>query len=38
VQYYDCLFLEQINWRPKLDDLAFDSIEVVEAARLESSF
>jgi predicted NAD-dependent protein-ADP-ribosyltransferase YbiA (DUF1768 family) len=32
------LFSKQFNWRPKLDGLAFDSIEVVEAARQESPF
>jgi hypothetical protein len=31
-------FSEQFNWRPKLDDLAFDSIEMVEATRLEGPF
>jgi len=34
VQYYDSLFSKQFKWRPKLDGLAFDSIEVVEATRL----
>jgi hypothetical protein len=38
VQYFDSLFSEQFNWRPKLDDLAFDFIDMVEASRLESSF
>lgn len=32
------MFSKQVNWRPKLDGLAFDSIEVMEAARQESPF
>lgn len=38
MQYYDSLFSKQFNWWPNLDGLAFDSIDVVEASRLESSF
>jgi hypothetical protein len=38
VQYYDSLFSEQFSWRPKLDGLAFDSIDVEEALGLESPF
>ena len=31
-------FQNSFNWRPKLDGFAFDSIDAVEASRLESSF
>jgi hypothetical protein len=27
VQFYDRLFIEPFNWRPKLDGLTFDSID-----------
>lgn len=32
VQFYDSLFLKQFSWRPKLDGLDFDSINVEEAS------
>jgi hypothetical protein len=37
VQYYDSLLSEQLRWQPKLDGLAFDSLDVKKASRLESS-
>jgi hypothetical protein len=38
VQFYDSLFSEQFSWRPKLDGLDFDSIDVEEASWLERPF
>jgi hypothetical protein len=38
VQYYDSLFSEQFSWRPKLDGLAFDSIDVEEASWAREPF
>jgi hypothetical protein len=35
VQFHDRLFSEQFSWPPKLDGLAFDSIDVEEASWLE---
>jgi hypothetical protein len=37
-QFYESLFLEQCNWRPRLDNLAFDSLDADEASRLELPF
>jgi hypothetical protein len=31
VQFYDTLFSEHYNWQPRLDNLAFDSLDVEEA-------
>jgi hypothetical protein len=38
VQFYESLFSEQCNWRPRLDNLAFDMLEVGEADWLEAPF
>jgi hypothetical protein len=38
VQYYESLLLELFIWRPKLDGLAFDSIDAEEAFWLEHPF
>ena len=38
VQFYKTLFSEQYNWRPRLDDLAFNSLDEEEASRLELPF
>ena len=38
VQFYDRLFIEQFSWHPKLDGLAFDSIDDEEASLLERPF
>jgi hypothetical protein len=35
VQFYESLFFKHCNWRPRLDNLAFDFLEVGEADRLE---
>jgi hypothetical protein len=35
VQFYESLFSEQHNWRPKLDGIAFNSLSSEEAAQLE---
>jgi hypothetical protein len=37
-QFYETLFAELYSWRPRLDDLAFDSIDAVEASSLEHPF
>lgn len=38
VQFYESLFYEQHNWRPKLDGIAFNSLSSEEAAQLELLF
>jgi hypothetical protein len=38
VQFYNILFTQQFSWRPKLDDLSFDSMDEVEAIWLERAF
>jgi hypothetical protein len=38
VQFYESLFLEFYNWRPRLDSLAFDSLVAEEAYGLEFPF
>jgi hypothetical protein len=38
VQFYDRLFSVQFNWRPKLNGLAFDSIDEEDASWLERLF
>jgi hypothetical protein len=38
VQFYESLFSEQYNWRPKLDGIAFNSLSLEEAALLELPF
>lgn len=38
VQFYEILFSEQYSSRPRLDDLAFDSLYVEESSRLEHPF
>lgn len=37
-QFYESLFSEQYNWRPRLDGLAFNSLATEEASRLELPF
>jgi len=37
-QFYESLFAEPYSWRPRLDDLAFDTLDAVEAAPLELPF
>jgi hypothetical protein len=37
-QFYETLFTKLYNWRPWLDDLAFDSLDAVEAFSLELPF
>jgi hypothetical protein len=36
--FYEYLFTESLNWRPNLDDLEFDMMDVGEASSLESMF
>lgn len=38
MQFYNSLFTQQFSWRPKLDDLSFDSMDEVEAIWLERAF
>jgi hypothetical protein len=38
VRFYESLFTERYNWRPRLDNLGFDSLDASEAARLETLF
>jgi hypothetical protein len=38
VNFYESMFAESMSWRPRLDDLAFDSISAVEASSLEAPF
>jgi hypothetical protein len=38
VRFYESLFTECYNWRPRLDNLGFDSLDASEAARLETLF
>jgi hypothetical protein len=38
VNYYDSLFTEPLNWRPRLDNLAFDRLSDTEALSLEDPF
>jgi len=38
VQFYETLFSEQYNWRPRMDDLAFNSLDAEETSRLELPF
>ena len=35
VQFYESLIEECYSWRPRLDNLAFDSLDVEEASRFE---
>ena len=37
-QFYESLFSEQCDWRPRLDNLAFDFLDADEASRLELPF
>jgi len=37
-QFCETLFAELYSWRPRLDDLAFDSLDAVEASSLEFPF
>jgi hypothetical protein len=34
-QLYETLFVEPYSWQPRLDDLAFDSLDAVEASSLQ---
>jgi hypothetical protein len=36
--YYESLFTESLSWRPRLDDLEFDSLSAGEASSLEAPF
>jgi hypothetical protein len=36
--YYDSLFAESMPWRPRLDDLVFESLSAVDASSLEAHF
>jgi hypothetical protein len=38
VNFYESMFAESMSWRPRLDDLAFESISAVEASSLEAPF
>jgi hypothetical protein len=38
VLFYNRLFTDQFSWRPKLDGLAFDSIDVEDSTWLERPF
>jgi hypothetical protein len=38
VNFYESMFAESMPWRPRLDDLAFESISAVEASSLEAPF
>jgi hypothetical protein len=38
VSFYESLFLEPLNWRPQLDNLEFDRLNVEEAFSLEEPF
>ena len=38
VNFYESMFAENMPWRPRLDDLAFESLFEVEASSLESPF
>ena len=38
VGFYESLFLESMGWRPQLDNLEFDRLNVEEASRLEDHF
>jgi hypothetical protein len=38
VNYYDSLFAESMPWRPRFDDLVFESLFAVEASSLEAPF
>ena len=38
VNFYESLFAETMQWRPRLDDLAFESISAFEAFSLEATF
>jgi hypothetical protein len=38
VNYYDTLFTEPLNWRPRLDNLEFDRLSDTEALSLEDPF
>jgi hypothetical protein len=38
VSYYESLFSEPMNWRPQLDNLEFDRLNVEEASSLEDPF
>jgi len=37
-QFYESLFAEPYSWRPRLDDLAFDTLDAVETSSLELPF
>jgi hypothetical protein len=37
-QFYETLFAEPYSWRPRLDNLAFDPLDSVEASLLELPF
>jgi hypothetical protein len=38
MNFYKSMFAESMSWRPRLDDLAFESISAVEAYSLEAPF
>jgi hypothetical protein len=37
-QFYESFFAEPHRWRPRMDNLAFDTLDAVEASSLELSF
>jgi hypothetical protein len=38
VKFYESMFAERMAWRPRLDDLVFESLFAVEASSLEAPF
>jgi hypothetical protein len=38
VSYFDSLFMETLSWRPKMDNMEFDRLNVEEASSLEAPF
>jgi hypothetical protein len=38
VNFYASMFAERMSWRPRLDDLVFESLSTVEASSLEAPF
>jgi hypothetical protein len=38
VNYYEVMFVESMSWRPRLDDLDFESLSAGEASSLEAPF
>ena len=38
VNFYESLFAKSLSWRPRLDDLEFDSLSIGEASSLKAPF